>query len=77
MDAELEPEMRPIIERLLTLKSAIPEFGVGQRIDELNEYIDSSLVSLKEAIDALPPDNKAGWERLNALFLKTLGVFAK
>jgi predicted nucleotidyltransferase len=75
--AELEPEMRPIIDQLLTLKSATPEMGTGQRIDELNEYIDSSILRLKETIAALPSDNKAGWERLNSLFLKTLGVFAE
>jgi predicted nucleotidyltransferase len=76
-EAELEPEMRPIIDHLLKLKAAAPEVGTGQRIDKLNEYIDSSLLNLKETIDALPPDSKVGWERLNGLFLKTLGAFAE
>ena len=72
---ELEPEMCPIIERLLVLKSAMPEMGVGERIDALNEYIDRLIINLKATIDALPSDNKPGWERLNELFLQTLEVF--
>lgn len=72
VEAELEPEMRPIIDDLLALKSTTPEMGEGKRIDDLNEYIDDILMQLKEAIDILPPDNKSDWERLNDLFLKTL-----
>lgn len=75
VEVELEPKMRPIIDKLLTLKASSSEVGVGPRIDKLNEYIDSTLVNLKETIDALPSDNKSGWEGLNVLFLKMLGVF--
>ncbi len=71
---ELEAEMIPIIEKLLTLKSAAPEVGTGDRIDVLNEYIDRSIAELKTSIDALPSDEKVGWERLNELFLQTLEV---
>jgi predicted nucleotidyltransferase len=73
--AELEPEICPIIEHLLALKSVTPEMGVGERIDALNEYIDRSFINLKTAIDALPCDDKPGWERLNGLFLQVLEVF--
>jgi predicted nucleotidyltransferase len=72
---ELEPEMRPVIERLLALKSTTPEMGVGERIDALNEYIDKSITTLKATIDALPHADKPGWKRLNELFLQTLEVF--
>jgi predicted nucleotidyltransferase len=70
MDAMLEPEMRPLVEELLTFKSAMPEIGEGKRIDALNDYIDVSLVRLKAEIATLPSDDKAGWERLDELFWK-------
>jgi predicted nucleotidyltransferase len=73
MDAVLEPEMRPVIVRLLELKTAAPEIGEGRRIDELNTYLDKSLENLKRVIDTMPPDKKAGWERLDELFYDVLG----
>jgi len=74
MEAECEPEIRPVIDDLLELKAVSSEVGTGKRNDILNAYIDSTFASVKEAINALPPDNKACWERLNALFLEVLNV---
>ena len=72
--AELEPEMRPIIERLLEQKSVTPEMGEGKRIDELNEYIDKNILHLKEIIDALPSEeHKTKWAGLNELFMSIVG----
>jgi predicted nucleotidyltransferase len=71
-EAELEPEMLPVIERLLALKTTTPEMGESRRIDELNEYLDASIANLKNTMDALPPDKKVGWEHLDELFLEVL-----
>jgi len=71
-DAVLEAEMKPIIDDLLLLKMNTPEMGEGKRIDKLNEYIDENLVSLKAAIDALPHEHKANWNKLNKLFLSLI-----
>jgi len=73
MEAELEPDIRPIIEDLLLLKMNTPEMGESRRIDKLNDYIDENLVSLKAAIDALPTERKAEWHKLNELFLSVVG----
>ncbi len=72
VESELEAEMRPIIERLLVVKSTTPEMGVGERIDALNEYIDDTIINLKAAIETLPSDDRPSWKRLNELFLQTL-----
>ena len=72
MEAELEPQMRPVIRRLLEQKSTTPEMGEGNRIDELNLYIDETLTQLKTEIDALPPEQKTGWDGLNRLFMNTV-----
>ena len=72
LDAELEPEMRPIVDHLLQLKTNTSEIGEGKRIDILNAYINETIERLKETIDALPSDKKSDWNRLNALFLGAL-----
>ncbi|MDR1564323.1 MAG: nucleotidyltransferase domain-containing protein [Oscillospiraceae bacterium] len=72
-EAELESEMRPIVEQLLDLKKQTPELGQGKRIDALNAYLDKELGLLKAAVDALPHESKRGWEELNALFLGIVG----
>jgi len=72
VESELETEMRPIISRLLEQKANTPEMGEDKRIDELNDYIDKNLVSLKVTIDALPREHKADWSRLNELFLSVM-----
>ena len=69
----LEPDMKPIVADLLRLKMNTPEMGEGKRIDKLNEYIDTNLVSLKAAINALPQEHKADWGRLDELFLMIIG----
>ena len=74
VESELEDEMRPIIERLLEQKALTPEMGVAPRIDRLNEYIDMSLVTLKAAVDAMPRDRKADWNKLNELFLSIINA---
>jgi len=70
VQAELEEKVKPIVHRLLELKRATPEMGEGEKIVELNEYIDANLGILKTIIDSLPDSRAGNWERLNALFLK-------
>ena len=72
VEAELETDMKPIVYDLLKVKMNTPEVGEGKRIDKLNEYIDTNLVSLKTTIDALPREHKANWHRLNELFLSII-----
>ena len=72
VEAELEQEMRPTIDKLLQLKTITSEVGEGRRIDALNEYIDKLIAQLQIVIEALPADTKPGWEKLDELFLSAL-----
>ena len=72
VEAELEPDIRPIIDDLLHMKIELPEIAEGRRIDALNAYIERMIAEIKECIEALPPDEKPGWDRLNALFHEAL-----
>ena len=69
VDAELEVEMRPVIEKLLAQKAITSELGEGKRIDELNDFIELNLTKLKTVVDAMPGDRKTDWKKLNELFL--------
>ena len=62
--------MRPIISNLLEQKANTSEMGEGDRIDELNDYIEINLASLKATVDAMPKERKADWHKLNELFLE-------
>ncbi|MCL2884952.1 MAG: nucleotidyltransferase domain-containing protein [Oscillospiraceae bacterium] len=72
-EAELEADMKPIIDDLLWLKRNSPEMGEGRRINKLNAYIDENLLSLRAAINAMPREQSADWGKLNELFLSVIG----
>lgn len=72
MDAVSPRSLVPSIERLLELKRQTPELGYGDRIPEINDYIESELVRHGTAFsgqgrpDIL--DSKAVRDELNAIF---------
>jgi len=72
IEAELEPRLRPLADDILRLKAVTSEVGESERIDELNSYIDATVVDILEAIQKLPPDRKVGWDQLNRLFIDAL-----
>ena len=67
--AQLDEDLRNIVNELLRRKMASPEMGEGPRIDRLNEYIGRSLVEIKTAADGMKQTFQPGWEPLNRLFL--------
>ncbi len=72
-DACLDEALVPAVYNLLRLKMETPEIGLGPRIDVINEYLDASIVEIEQRIQSMSGDEKASWEELNALFLKTVG----
>jgi predicted nucleotidyltransferase len=68
VDAELVQDLKPVIARLLSLKSGTSELGQSKPWPELNAYIVDSLEELGETIDALPAVEKPPWDPLNELF---------
>jgi hypothetical protein len=72
MEAELSPDLRPDVERLLALKMNAPEVKLIPRIDILNQYLDESIQEIRSQIVKLPEDAYHGWDELNRLFLLQL-----
>jgi hypothetical protein len=72
MEAELLPDLRPDMERLLELKKNAPEVKLIPRIDSINRYLDESIEEIQNRIAQLPEDPCHDWEELNKLFLSQL-----
>jgi len=72
-DACLDEALVSAVNNLLRLKMETPEIGLGPRIDVINEYLDASIAEIEQRIQSLSGEEKASWEELNALFLKTVG----
>ncbi len=71
-EKHLESDIRPYVEKLLYMKMNTPEIGEGKRIDELNEYLDKSIVEIENVIKTLPEEDKGSWKELNDIFLALL-----
>lgn len=69
-EAVLAPEMRPIVDELLQLKTQTPEIETGRRIDALDQYLKSEMAELEKC--SFPHQHKGSWERLNTLFLQLI-----
>ena len=51
-----------------------PEIGMGDRIDELNEYIDRMIPQIEETVNAMPKTECKSWEILDRCFWRLLGI---
>jgi predicted nucleotidyltransferase len=72
--AELPLSLTSDIEKLLDLKVNSPEIKQIPKINVVNDYLDSSIIEIKDIIRALPEEKACGWEPLNDLFFSTVGV---
>lgn len=69
VQAELEDDIKPIIEMLLKLKVNSPETAFGERIEELNNYINVNLELLNREAEGMSSLKNGGWEELDKAFL--------
>jgi len=72
VESQLEPELKPVIEQLLTVKMNSPERERMPQITELNEYIDKTLPELEREAAKLPGEKKQGYDELNEIFISIL-----
>ncbi len=70
-EAELPSELRTEVSRLLDLKTHSCELNKIPRIDCINEYLDSSIESMKELAKS-EPDIARSWDSLNTFFLSAV-----
>ena len=74
MDDQLDDEMKPVVYDLLAKKTGMSEIGEGKMIDVLNDYIECQFDLILTAIDSMARENSRSWQKLNDLFLMSLGA---
>ena len=72
VETQLEPELKPIVADLLSLKMSAPEIKEIPVIPSLNEFIEQNLTIIRKQIEALPKELPSDWGPLNHLFLSIL-----
>ncbi len=70
--AELDPALKPEINRLLDIKMNTPELKLISRIDTINRYLDESIEAVEQALEHVPDEERNGWSELNRLFLEII-----
>lgn len=70
--SELPNDLSETVYQLLDLKMNSPEIKEIPRIDQLNRYLDTGIVSVKEQIEKLPNTPVQNWNELNELFFSVL-----
>jgi len=73
MEAELDAELVPEVERLLDLKMNAPESEYGPKVQIINDYIDKTLLEVK-ALAERTPEKRCEWEMLDEYFLRLLDL---
>ena len=69
---ELPIELINPVNQLLELKMNSSEVKLIKRITEINEYLDTSIPSIKSAVRLLDDSHTPEWNELNQLFLREL-----
>lgn len=72
VDAQLDPALVPEVEKLLDLKMHAPEIREIPRVAAINDYLDESLVRIREKAAHMPPAGQTGWQPLDDFFLQML-----
>lgn len=73
VESELDEDLRPVVDRLTELKMQSSELGTGQRIDVLNSYIEKNIAEIQAVIESCET-KRNGWEELDSLFCKIVGI---
>lgn len=72
-EAELPQELRGEVARLLDIKRNHPELKEIPRVDDVNDYLEKSIVEIKALLPSMKDSHDAGWTVLNEFFMKNLG----
>lgn len=72
VDAELRADLRPAVERLLTLKINSPEIREIPRIEEINLYLELGIKEIKRRIAEMKEAPETDWNELNSIFLSEI-----
>lgn len=67
VNAELQPDLLPAVEKLVRVKKETSELGMGSKLPELDQYIREQMDLMQEAADKAE-NRKNDWDRLEEFF---------
>lgn len=68
----LDGELKSEVDKLLEIKTTVPETKTGKKVAAINDYLDGSFIELDKAVASLPADKRNDYARLNAIFLELI-----
>ena len=68
----LDDEIRADVDNLLKLKMQSPEIGTGNRIDNINSYIEANISDIEKQLEHIPYEKERDWQELDKIFLSLL-----
>lgn len=71
-EAELEPELSPLVDELLKEKMQSAEHALRPRIPVLDGWIERSCGDIQEKAELVPKKERLSWERFDEMFLHVL-----
>lgn len=71
VEAELEDELRPELDKLLALKKCMPEMGMAPKIQIFNDYIERTMPEIKGIATGIE-DKRVEWDKLNEFFIRMI-----
>jgi predicted nucleotidyltransferase len=74
-DAELPEPLQNDVDRLLDIKMNAPELKVIPRVNAINDYLDKTILEIRDRIASMPDERDRSWSELNQLFLQTLADY--
>ncbi len=73
IESQLDPALRPEVDRLLDLKMNSPEVKEIPIVRPVNDYLERTIADIRERINTVDLTENSGWEPLNELFLELVG----
>ena len=70
-EAELEQELKPVVEDLIERKKTLSEIGTSKKIDVLNQYIQSNIEDITKIAENMK-EEKTDWNMLDEYFLSLI-----
>lgn len=68
VEAELDKNLLPELNRLLELKKQLPEMGMAPKVQVFNDYIEKTMPEIKSIADQMENETSE-WDMLNEVFL--------
>lgn len=72
MDAQLPRELSCEVKQLLDLKMNYPEVKKVPRVNKINDYLDHTILEIKNIVTGIEEAKLPDWEELNHMFLREL-----